>query len=73
MDAADIAAFDQWLIRDPAHLNQVIPEQRAVVVCVPRWVSKQTDEPWLSVQKQKEDRQSYWLIRNGQRVLSVLD
>ena len=37
IDARSIEQFDEWLLADPAHLDQVLPEAKGVVVLVPRW------------------------------------
>lgn len=65
LDARDVATFDQWLLEDEAHLQQVIPERRGVVVLVPRRTPKDYGDPWVSRAMQERNLHSYWLIRNG--------
>jgi hypothetical protein len=67
IDARSIEAFDQWL-EDPAHLEQVLPEPKGVVVLVPRRTGADYGDPWLQKRMDEENHQSYWLIRNGDRL-----
>lgn len=71
IDAMDIEAFDRWIVADSAHIEQVIPELKGVVVLVPRWTPKTYTDPWLSSVIAEENRQSYFLIRNGDRLYRV--
>ena len=68
IDHGDIAQFDDWLLADPAHVDQVLPEPRGVVVLVPRRRGRDYGDPWANEARNKENRQSYWLIRNGERL-----
>lgn len=69
IDFTGIAAFDEWLLADPAHLEQVLPEPRGVVVLVPRRRGRDYGgDPWVSAQRNEANRHSYWLIRNGGRL-----
>lgn len=68
IDARNIDEFDDWLMADPAHLTQVLPETKGVVVLQPRLQGKQYDEPWEQMQMDVANKQSYWLIRNGEKV-----
>lgn len=65
LDATGIEAFDAWLTSDPAHLAQVLPEERGVVVLAPRRRPKDYGDPWVNKARHEENRASYWLIRNG--------
>lgn len=67
IDWRNIDLFDEW-VADPDHLHQVLPEQRGVVVLVPRFRSKEVADPWAQQAHDEANRQSYWLIRNGENV-----
>jgi hypothetical protein len=68
IDSLDIEEFDEWLLSDPAHLDQVLPEQRGIVALVPRFDPKNYYDPWKNAVAGSGDRQTYFLIRNGQRL-----
>jgi hypothetical protein len=68
IDAISIEHFDAWLTEDPAHLDQVLPEQKGVVALVPRWNPKSYKDPWMSGQIEDMNKQTYFLIRNGGKV-----
>jgi hypothetical protein len=68
IDAMSIDAFDEWLLADDKHLSQVFPEQRGVVALVPRWSMKDYGNPWESMARNKDNHQTYFLIRNGERL-----
>lgn len=68
MDHLDIEDFDEWLLADPAHLDQILPEQRGVVALVPRRRGKDYGDPWANGQRNAENQHTYWIIRNGQRL-----
>ncbi|HVT78386.1 MAG TPA: hypothetical protein VHD87_15220 [Acidimicrobiales bacterium] len=71
IDARSIDAFDAWLLSDPSHLDQVLPEPKGVVVLVPRATLRDYGDPWINEQRNAENRQSYWLLRNGDTVLRM--
>ena len=71
IDARSIAQFDAWLLERPEHLDQVLPEPKGVVVLVPRRQSKDYGDPWSNRAAQEADRQSYFLIRNGERLYRI--
>ena len=65
IDARSIEQFDAWLLEDPAHLEQVLPEPKGVVALVPRWSQKDYGDPWVNDAMEKANKQTYLLIRNG--------
>lgn len=73
IDARQISEFDRWIMADPAHLEQVLPEQRGVVVLVPRVNEKDRDygDPFTAMNMHEANQESYWLIRNGGMVYSM--
>jgi hypothetical protein len=71
IDARNVEAFDEWLMADEAHLNQVLPEIRGVVVIVPSKQVRDYGDPWTTRKMTEANRHSYWLIRNGERVFRM--
>lgn len=67
IDSLNYELFDKWLQEDPAHVEQVIPERKGVVACVPRYNSdpKFYADPKLTEDAMEGNRQTYFLIRNG--------
>lgn len=70
MDFRDLDAFDEW-ITHPDHLRQVLPEPRGVVVLVPRRRGRDYGDELTSSVLNAENRRSYWLIRNGERLFRM--
>jgi len=67
IDATQIEAFDEWLVADPRHLDQVLPERKGVVALKPRRHGKQYTDPWKQMVMDKENARTYFLIRNGEK------
>lgn len=72
IDATAIDAFDKWIVQ-PAHLRQVLPEQKAVVALRVRHEKKDygTDDLWTSAMLNKENMRTYFLIRNGENLYRI--
>lgn len=70
LDARSIDRFDAWLLEDPAHLQQVLPEPKGLVVLKPRRKNKDygTGDPWTENQLNKANRVTYFLLRNGENL-----
>lgn len=68
IDARNIEEFDKWLLADNKHLQQVLPEEKGVVVLMPRRQKKEYGDPWMQSAMDKANSQSYWLIRNGEKL-----
>lgn len=68
IDFRRIEAFDEWLISDAAHLDQVLPETRGVVAIMARRREVDYADPILNAQLNAKNHHTYWLIRNGERV-----
>ncbi len=68
IDSQDIGKFVEWLLADPAHLQQVLPDAKGVVVLVPS--RQKRDYGSLATQQAAEEANSvsYWLLRNGDRL-----
>lgn len=71
IDARHIEQFDDWLLADRAHLDQVLPEPRGVVVLVPTLQQRSYGDPWTDRAMREANAQSYWLIRNGDRLFRM--
>lgn len=68
IDYRSIAQFNDWLTEDPAHLDQVFPEQKGIVVCKPTKIgSKSKNEAWRSHENRK-NKETYFLMRNGENL-----
>lgn len=68
MDAKDVGAFVDWLTAAPENLDRVLPEQKGVIVLVPTWVASDAENPWEAASKDLANRESWWLLRNGERL-----
>lgn len=67
--AMEADEFDAWLLQDPAHIDQVIPEEKGIVALVP----KKYEEDWEGRRRKasEENAKTYFLIRNGEMLLRV--
>lgn len=72
IDATNIKAFDKWLQADPAHLAQVLPEEKGVVALRPRFDDKDYGDPWKNAAVSELNKQTYFLIRNGEKVYRTM-
>lgn len=70
IDFESLDAFDNWLLASPARLDQVLPDIKGIVALRPRRREKDRREldPWTQAQKAKEDRRTYFLMRNGEQL-----
>ena len=68
----DADAFDQWLLSDPAHLDQVLPERKGIVALRPRRRLPEYHSGAEAEAMREANRRTYWLIRNGERVYRTL-
>ena len=73
IDFTEITAFDEWLLAKPEHLSQVLPEPKGVVVLQVRrnrkqYEAKDLGELMQNVAKDEANKESYWLIRNGENL-----
>lgn len=67
IDYTRMEEFDDWLM-DPAHLAQVLPEQKGIVALVPRVTEIDYGDPLVNIAFAEENLRSYWLIRNGENL-----
>lgn len=63
----DVEEFDAWLLADPAHLDQVLPERKGIVALRPRRKPPRHGG-WRNAAEAEANRRTYWLVRNGERV-----
>lgn len=68
IDFRSIEAFDAWVTASPAHLDQLLPEQRGVVAVMARRSEIDYGDTWSNVTFNARNRHTYWLIRNGENV-----
>jgi hypothetical protein len=72
IDVRSIDAFDEWITADPAHLEQILPEQRGVVAIMARRQGRDYGDPWANVTLNTANHETWWLIRNGQNLYRML-
>jgi hypothetical protein len=68
VSAVSIGQFDKWLLSHPDHLRQVLPEEKGVVALMPRFPEKERYKRGYRGEQKDAGEQSYFLIRNGERV-----
>lgn len=84
IEPVEIEAFDEWLLADAANLHQVLPETKGIVALRPRReVGRYADTASAKAMvlrfssasakaMAEENRKTYWLVRNGERVYRTL-
>ena len=66
--------FDQWLLRDPSHVDQIIPHQKGIAALRVRRHAKQRDygdslpAMMAKMAEEEADRMTYLLVRNGEQL-----
>lgn len=65
LDFKEVEKFDEWLLADPAHLDQVLPEMKGIVAIRPR-AEETKEEGYWRREAEKRDKHTYFLIRNGE-------
>ena len=72
IDATDIPKFVEWLVGDQRHIDQVIPEKKAVVAIKPRRApAKSYGDRGYEQMVERWNRYTYFLFRNGDNLYSV--
>ena len=71
-DFSDIDQFEKWLLV-PKNLQQVLPENKGVVVLRPRRNDKDygTDDPFFNASMKEANRKTFILIRNGENLFHI--
>ncbi len=72
IDHSSIDSFDEWLLEDPRHLQQVFPEPKGVVAIKPRRHKKEYGDPWINATRNAENQQTYFLLRNSGNLYRML-
>ena len=72
IDAMDIDKFDAWLLSDPKNIQQVIPEEKSVVVLRVRASEKDYKDPWQAIAMNGANKETWWLIRNGENLYRMV-
>ncbi|HVA91267.1 MAG TPA: hypothetical protein VNL71_15645, partial [Chloroflexota bacterium] len=68
LDARMIEQFDAWILADPTHLAQILPEPKGLVALKPRRRRRDYDDPWLAKTMEEENKKTYFLLRNGENL-----
>lgn len=66
MDFRDIDRFVEWLQRDPAHVEQLIPERKGITALIARRARSEHEDPWMQQAADQKNRETWWLVRNGE-------
>lgn len=67
IDYTNVDTFIDWL-QAPENLDRLLPEPKCVVVLVPTREASTAENIWEAMHKNAKNRQSYWFMRNGERV-----
>ncbi|MBN9214829.1 MAG: OmpH family outer membrane protein [Microbacterium sp.] len=68
MNADHVDKFISWLAESDENLDRVLPEQKGVVVLIPTRVESRTGNAREDAGRNAQNAQSYWLLRNGQKL-----
>lgn len=69
LDFNDLEVFDEWILKNPAHLQQVLPEEKGILAFVPsRQRRNYSRNPIIQQKIEEQNKKTFWLIRNGERL-----
>jgi hypothetical protein len=73
IDITSIEQFDNWLLENPAHLNQVLYEDKAIVALhIKRYKKDYGDNEYMNREVNRANlKWTYFLIRNGENLYRV--
>ncbi|MFE6967245.1 hypothetical protein ACFVAJ_19355 [Agromyces sp. NPDC057679] len=71
IEYSDVEEFDAWLLADPRHLDQVVPEPKSIVAAIARRSDVFTGDPWEDDARNKLNHLSWLLIRNGENLYRI--
>ena len=71
IDFRNLDDFDNWLLASPAHIDQVLPEEKGIVALKPTPVKRDYGNAYLNDEYNNQNRLTYFLIRNGENVFRV--
>lgn len=66
-DHKDMDTFVQWLTASADNREQMLPDQRGVVVVVPTRQYRDYGDPFANAARRGHNSRAHWLIRNGER------
>lgn len=70
IDYSKLHLFDEWLIKDNNY-KTLLPEERGIVAIKPRRYSKEYYDAWENVVKGVWNKETYFLIRNGENIYRI--
>lgn len=72
IDFQDISQFDEWLVADEKHVQQVIPDLKGIVAIKARnEETKDYGNPFANISAKENDEHTYFLIRNGDALYRI--
>lgn len=72
LDWKTIEEFDQWVVSNPKHLEQMLPEEKGVVAIKPRRNDKHySDNAFENAELNRQNKCLYILIRNGEKIFRI--
>lgn len=72
MDFKNVQQFDEWLMSDPRHLQQILPEEKGIVCLKPRKARKEySKDKFIDDLVNARNVQTYILIRHGENLFRV--
>lgn len=74
IDSVDVDVFDRWLLEDPAHLDQILPEPKGIVCMRPRLDQGKEygrEQVWQSTLAANQNQLAHLVIRNGENLVRV--
>ncbi len=71
IDYKQIHKFDKWLIGKPARVKMLLPEERCIVGIRIRRTDKSYNDPILDIFNNKNNYESFLLVRNGERLFRI--
>lgn len=71
IDYSQIHKFDKWLVGKPARIKMILPEERCIVGIRIRRTGKDYKDPILNIFTNKNNYESFLLIRNGERIFRI--
>lgn len=69
-DIKDVERFHEWLAEHPERIDTLLPEKRGIIAIMPTRAGM-SDDPWKR-RKDNFENQTWFLIRNGERVYRLL-
>lgn len=67
-DYTNVKDFDNWLLADPSHLDQIFPWPKGVCALKVRRQAKRRSDSHMFDERDKLDAMTYLLVRNGENL-----